>query len=80
MTLTANFSKGSSAKFVGNATLDGILTHSLEGHTEQLNVSQLLPLEASNLWEQRESKLHKYLQSFQGMVMILSKEKIISCE
>ncbi|XP_034295496.1 endothelial protein C receptor-like [Pantherophis guttatus] len=78
MTLTANFSKGNFAKFVGNAALDGILTHSLEGHNEQLNVSQLLPLEESNLWEQTESKLHKYLQSFQGMVMILSKEKIIS--
>ncbi|XP_058044293.1 endothelial protein C receptor-like [Ahaetulla prasina] len=78
MTLTANFSKGNPAKFVGNATLDGTLTHSLEGHTEQLNVSQLLPLEAANLWEQTESKLHKYLQSFQGMVMILSKEKILS--
>ncbi|XP_026546428.1 endothelial protein C receptor-like isoform X2 [Notechis scutatus] len=78
MTLTANFSKGNSAKFVGNATLDGILTHSLEGRTEHLNVSQLLPLEAPNLWEQTESKLQKYLESFQGMVMILSKEKIIS--
>ncbi|ETE66223.1 Endothelial protein C receptor, partial [Ophiophagus hannah] len=63
MTLTANFSKGNSAKFVGNATLDGILTHSLEGHTKHLNVSQLLPLEAPNLWEQTESKLQKYLEN-----------------
>ncbi|KAK9401051.1 endothelial protein C receptor [Crotalus adamanteus] len=78
MSLTANFSKENSAEFVGNAVLDGILSHSLEGDIEQLNVSQLLSLEAPNLWEQTESKLHKYLQSFQGMVMILSKEKIIS--
>lgn len=80
MTLTANFSKENSAKFVGNATLNGILTHSLEGNTKQLNVSQLSPLEASNHWQQTESKLHQYLQSFQGMVAVLSKEKIISCE
>ncbi|XP_070609244.1 endothelial protein C receptor-like [Erythrolamprus reginae] len=78
MTLTANFSKGHSAKFAGSASLDGILTHSLEGHTEKLNVSQLLPLEAYNLWEERESDLHKYLQSFQGMAMVVSKENIIS--
>lgn len=80
MTLTANFSKENTAEFMGNAVLDGILSHSLEGDIEQLNVSQLLSLEAPNLWEQTESKLHKYLQSFHGMVMILSKEKIISCE
>ncbi|XP_013907261.1 PREDICTED: endothelial protein C receptor-like [Thamnophis sirtalis] len=78
MTLTANFSKENSAKFVGNAILNGIMTHSLEGNTKQLNVSQLSPLEASNQWEQTESKLHQYLQSFQGMVAVLSKEKIIS--
>ncbi|KAG8135861.1 hypothetical protein E2320_008843 [Naja naja] len=78
MTLTANFSKDNSSEFVGNATLDGTLTHSLEGHTKHLNVNQLLPLEAPNLWKQTESKLKNYLESFHGMVMILSKEKIIS--
>ncbi|XP_025025830.1 endothelial protein C receptor [Python bivittatus] len=75
--LIANFSKEDSVEFVGNATLDRILTHSLEGRNKQFNASQLFPLELPHLWKQRESNLQDYLQSLQALVMLFSKERNI---
>ncbi|XP_063162897.1 endothelial protein C receptor-like [Candoia aspera] len=78
MTLIANFSKDNSVEFVGSAILDRTLTHSLDGPNGQLNVSQLLPLQPPNIWDQTKSNLLDYLQSFQALVMLLSKERKIS--
>lgn len=69
-----------SVDVVGNATLDGKLTHTLEGRNEQLNVSQLLPLEPSHLWTQRKSSLYLYLQQFQNMAKVIARERNVACE
>ncbi|XP_060098037.1 endothelial protein C receptor [Heteronotia binoei] len=72
------FPDDGSVEVVGNATLDGKLTHTLEGHNEQLNVSQLLPLEPSNLWTQRKKNLYNYIQQFQDMVKVVARERNIA--
>ncbi|XP_048361882.1 endothelial protein C receptor [Sphaerodactylus townsendi] len=72
------FSDISAVEVVGNATLDGQLTHTLEGHNEQFNVSQLLPLEPSQLWNQRKSNLLLYLQQFQDMVKVTARERNVA--
>ncbi|XP_015262354.1 PREDICTED: endothelial protein C receptor [Gekko japonicus] len=69
------FPDNCSVEVVGNATLDGKLTHTLEGHNEQLNVSQLLPLEPSHLWTQRKSNVYQYIQQFQDMVKVIARER-----
>ncbi|KAL8187639.1 UNVERIFIED_CONTAM: hypothetical protein K2H54_052420 [Gekko kuhli] len=74
------FPDNSSVEVVGNATLDGKLTHTLEGHNEKLNVSQLLPLEPSHLWTQRKSSLYQYIQQFQDMVKVIARERHVACE
>nr|XP_056706210.1 endothelial protein C receptor-like [Euleptes europaea]XP_056722791.1 endothelial protein C receptor-like [Euleptes europaea] len=72
------FPDSSSVEVVGNATLDGKLTHTLKGHNEQINVSQLLPLEPSHLWKQRKSNLRLYLQQFQDMVKVTARERNVA--
>ncbi|XP_066476790.1 endothelial protein C receptor-like [Tiliqua scincoides] len=69
------FSNESFVEWEGNATLDGKLTHTLKGHNEQLNVSQLLPLEHPHIWEQREDNLQKYLKMFQTVVSLYIGER-----
>ncbi|XP_053164026.1 endothelial protein C receptor [Hemicordylus capensis] len=71
----AHFPNSSFVEFIGNATLDGKLTHSMEGGNEQLNVSQRHPLEPSHVWEQRVSNLSQYLQKFQQTVQVLTLER-----
>ncbi|XP_054838641.1 endothelial protein C receptor isoform X2 [Eublepharis macularius] len=72
------FPDNSSVEVVGNATLDGKLTHSVEGRNKQLSVSQLLPLEPSHLWKQRENHLRLYLQQFHDVVNMTARERNIA--
>lgn len=69
-----------SVESVGNATLDSKLTHSFKMHNEQLNVSQLIMLEPSHVWEQRKSNLQQYLQDFHNMVRLMALERKVPCE
>ncbi|XP_061492560.1 endothelial protein C receptor [Rhineura floridana] len=71
----AFFQNSSSVEFVGNATLDGKLTHSMEVQNGQLNASQLLPLEPLYLWEQRKSSLQQYLKQFETLVNMYARER-----
>ncbi|XP_060623998.2 endothelial protein C receptor [Anolis sagrei] len=63
---------------VGHATLDGTHTHSLESHNGHVNVSQLLPLESSDLWEMRRTKLRDYLSQLKNLIYLLTRERNIS--
>ncbi|KAJ7344948.1 hypothetical protein JRQ81_000898 [Phrynocephalus forsythii] len=78
ITQLACFLNSTSVEFVGNATLDGTLTHSLESHNGQFNVSQMWPLETPDAWEQRQSKLQDYLNNFKLLVNLLANEKAVS--
>ncbi|KFQ78819.1 Endothelial protein C receptor [Phaethon lepturus] len=66
-------SKGSSV-FWGNASLDGRLSHLLEG----LNVTQVLPLEPPEAWARRQQGVTTYLLYFGQLVRLFSKERPIN--
>ncbi|XP_010149005.1 PREDICTED: endothelial protein C receptor, partial [Eurypyga helias] len=63
-------SKGSSV-FWGNASLDGQLSHLLEG----FNVTQVLPLEPPDAWARRQQAVTTYLYYFNQLVKLFSKER-----
>ncbi|XP_062438180.1 endothelial protein C receptor-like isoform X2 [Rhea pennata] len=60
--------------FWGNATLDGRLSHRLEG----LNLSQVLPLEPPAAWARRKEDVATYLHYFTSMVRLISMERPIN--
>ncbi|NXE03885.1 EPCR protein, partial [Lophotis ruficrista] len=66
-------SKGISV-FWGNASLDGRLSHLLEG----LNVTQVLPLEPPDAWARRQQDVATYLHSFSQLVKLFVKERPIN--
>ncbi|NXS97797.1 EPCR protein, partial [Jacana jacana] len=66
-------STGSSI-FWGNASLDGRLSHLLEGY----NVTQVLPLEPPDTWARRQEDVINYLHHFAQLVKLFSKERPIN--
>ncbi|NWR41027.1 EPCR protein, partial [Regulus satrapa] len=62
--------KGSSM-FRGNASLNGQLSHLLEGN----NVTQVLPLEPPDAWARRQSEVIAYLGNFRALVQLFNKER-----
>lgn len=68
-------SKGNSI-FWGNASLDGRLSHLLEG----FNVTQVLPLEPPAVWARRQQDVTTYLIYFGQLVKLFNKERPINCE
>ncbi|KFP20640.1 Endothelial protein C receptor, partial [Egretta garzetta] len=66
-------SEGSSV-FWGNASLDGQLSHLLEG----LNVTQVLPLEPPDAWARLQQDVTTYLVYFEQLVSVFSKERPIN--
>uniref|UniRef100_A0A8C5U3R8 EPCR protein n=1 Tax=Malurus cyaneus samueli TaxID=2593467 RepID=A0A8C5U3R8_9PASS len=60
-----------SSLFRGNASLDGQLSHVLEG----LNVTQVLPLEPPDAWARRQSDVVSYLETFRQLVQLFNKER-----
>ncbi|NXN07743.1 EPCR protein, partial [Indicator maculatus] len=60
--------------FWGNASLDGQLSHLLEG----LNVTQVLPLEPPDAWARRQREVTSYLMYFSQLVKLFSKERPIN--
>ncbi|TFK11101.1 serine/threonine-protein kinase 17A-like [Platysternon megacephalum] len=67
----AHLPNSSTIEFWGNATLNGVLTHSLQG----FNASQLLPLEPPARWQEMERSLHTYLHSFHAFMQVITKER-----
>ncbi|NXN37876.1 EPCR protein, partial [Rhinoptilus africanus] len=65
--------RGSSI-FWGNASLDGRLSHLLEG----LNVTQVLPLEPPESWARRQQDVNTYLLHFSQLVQLFTKERPIN--
>ncbi|NWU12394.1 EPCR protein, partial [Cephalopterus ornatus] len=55
----------------GNASLDGRLSHVLEGHS----VTQVLPLEPPDAWAQRQKDVRDYLENFSNLVKFFNKER-----
>ncbi|XP_010117625.1 PREDICTED: endothelial protein C receptor-like, partial [Chlamydotis macqueenii] len=72
-------SKGISV-FWGNASLDGRLSHLLEGLnvTQGLNAPQVLPLEPPSAWARRQQDVASYLLSFSQLVKLFIKERPIN--
>ncbi|NXM70795.1 EPCR protein, partial [Serilophus lunatus] len=62
--------KGNSM-FWGNASLDGRLSHVLDG----LNVTQVLPLEPPDAWARRQEDVTTYLLNFGNLVKLFDKER-----
>uniref|UniRef100_A0A8D0HRI9 MHC class I-like antigen recognition-like domain-containing protein n=1 Tax=Sphenodon punctatus TaxID=8508 RepID=A0A8D0HRI9_SPHPU len=76
----SHFPDSNVVRFLGNATLDGMLTHSLESNGTYLSAHQLLhPLEAPQVWKHRKDSLQTYLRQFWTMVEIVVKETRIKC-
>uniref|UniRef100_A0A452HZD2 MHC class I-like antigen recognition-like domain-containing protein n=1 Tax=Gopherus agassizii TaxID=38772 RepID=A0A452HZD2_9SAUR len=67
----AHLPNSNTIEFLGNATLNGVLTHSLQG----FNASQLLPLEPPTQWQEMERSLQTYLHSFHMLVQVIAKER-----
>lgn len=67
--------KGNSM-FRGNASLNGQLSHVLEGN----NVTQVLPLESPDAWARRQDEVITYLRNFRQLVMLFNKERPTDCE
>ncbi|KFO70616.1 endothelial protein C receptor [Cuculus canorus] len=63
-----------SCDFWGNASLDGRLSHLLEG----LNVTQVLPLEPPDAWARRQQDVTTYLLYFGRLVKLFNKERPIN--
>ncbi|NXI25577.1 EPCR protein, partial [Sterrhoptilus dennistouni] len=59
--------------FRGNASLNGQLSHVLEGN----NVTQVLPLESPDAWAQRREVVIDYLKTFRQLVQLFNKERPI---
>ncbi|NWY99148.1 EPCR protein, partial [Loxia curvirostra] len=57
--------------FRGNASLNGQLSHVLEGN----NVTQVLPLEPPDVWARRQDEVITYLGNFRQLVMLFHKER-----
>lgn len=62
--------------FRGNASLNGQLSHLLEGN----NVTQVLPLEPPDAWARRQDEVIAYLRNFRLLVTMFNKERPINCE
>ncbi|NXT90403.1 EPCR protein, partial [Anhinga rufa] len=60
--------------FWGNASLDGRLSHLLEG----LNVTQVLPLEPSDVWARWQQDVGTYLYYFGQLVKLFSQERPVN--
>ncbi|NWV27669.1 EPCR protein, partial [Origma solitaria] len=57
--------------FRGNASLNGELSHLLD----ELNVTQVLPLEPPDAWARRQSEVMAYLRNFRQLVQLFNKER-----
>ncbi|NXB07239.1 EPCR protein, partial [Cnemophilus loriae] len=57
--------------FWGNASLNGQLSHLLDGH----NVTQVLPLEPPDSWARRQNEVITYLTNFRHLVQLFNKER-----
>uniref|UniRef100_A0A8C5JRM2 EPCR protein n=1 Tax=Junco hyemalis TaxID=40217 RepID=A0A8C5JRM2_JUNHY len=57
--------------FRGNASLNGQLSHVLEGN----NVTQVIPLESPDAWARRQDEVIAYLSNFRQLVMLFNKER-----
>ncbi|XP_064576900.1 endothelial protein C receptor [Zonotrichia leucophrys gambelii] len=57
--------------FRGNASLNGQLSHVLEGN----NVTQVIPLESPDAWARRQDEVIAYLRNFRQLVMLFNKER-----
>ncbi|NXA77021.1 EPCR protein, partial [Thryothorus ludovicianus] len=60
-----------SSMFWGNASLNGQLSHLLEGN----NVTQVLPLEPPDAWARRQSEVIAYLKNFRQLVQLFNMER-----
>ncbi|XP_025056616.1 endothelial protein C receptor-like isoform X1 [Alligator sinensis] len=70
MQLLAEFNR-TTVQFLGNASLDGVLTHSLQGR----EASQHLPLESPDQWEKTKRSLETYLSYFEDIVHLAARER-----
>ncbi|XP_007932785.1 endothelial protein C receptor [Orycteropus afer afer] len=62
----------------GNASLDGLLTHELEGPGHNVTILQLQPLEEPESWAHTKRGLQRYLQDFHGLVQVVNKERSLT--
>ncbi|NWT18218.1 EPCR protein, partial [Vireo altiloquus] len=60
--------------FRGNASLNGELSHLLD----ELNVTQVLPLEPPDAWARRQNEVIAYLKNFRQLVQLFNKERPIN--
>ncbi|XP_021012297.1 endothelial protein C receptor isoform X2 [Mus caroli] len=59
----------------GNASLGKLLTHTLEGPSENVTILQLQPWQDPESWERTESGLQTYLTQFESLVKLVYRER-----
>ncbi|NXO19143.1 EPCR protein, partial [Oriolus oriolus] len=57
--------------FLGNASLNGQLSHLLD----EYNVTQVLPLEPPDAWDRRQKEVITYVRNFRHLVTIFNNER-----
>lgn len=63
------------ARYYGNASLGGHVTHRLEGPPNNFTILQLQPVEEPESWAHREKDLQNYLRQFHTFVQVVCKEQ-----
>ncbi|XP_044520304.1 endothelial protein C receptor [Gracilinanus agilis] len=71
----SHFRDPSSVQFWGNASLGGLVTHTLEGGGHNITIQQLKPLESPEHWQQTKKQLLNYFEEFQVLVQLVNKER-----
>ncbi|XP_008849866.1 endothelial protein C receptor [Nannospalax galili] len=59
----------------GNASLGGLLTHTLEGPGNNVTILQLQPLQEPESWARTESGVQLYLRDFHSLVQLVHRER-----
>lgn len=59
----------------GNASLGKLLTHTLEGPSQNVTILQLQPWQDPESWERTESGLQIYLTQFESLVKLVYRER-----
>lgn len=69
------FSSASQVWHLGNASLGGLQTHTLEGSGNNITITQLQPLQDPESWAHTERRLKVYLEQFSGLVRLVHQER-----
>lgn len=69
------FPDPSHVRHQGNASLGKLLTHTLEGRSQNVTILQLQPWQDPESWSRTEKGLQVYLTQFEALVQLVYRER-----